>query len=285
MKKKRSIPYGYTMKNGKLIIDDHEAEVIKRIFDEYRSGMSMYEMAMELVRETIPYCEKKVSWNKNVIARIIANEKYAGAEGYIPIIGITEFREAQACKNERTKKQLIKSDSDIGMIRAKMICSECESRMKRIYEPRNKESTKWCCCNDNCRSVVKIDDTLLMVRIQEKMNFLIDNPEMITSDETYENDSNDTPDYIKDEKEIKRLCETNNYTDKYLITEIISMAEKRYDSYGASDTEVTIALRHAYEKAKPTETFNAELFLQTVRLVLMDKDGNITICLNNNIEV
>ena len=89
MKKKRSIPYGYTMKNGKLIIDDDEAEVIKRIFDEYRSGMSMYEMAMELVRETIPYCEKKVSWNKNVIARIIANEKYAGAEGYLPIIGIS----------------------------------------------------------------------------------------------------------------------------------------------------------------------------------------------------
>ena len=92
MKKTRFIPYGYTMKNGKLIIDDDEAEVIKRIFDEYRSGMSMYEMAMELVRETIPYCEKKVSWNKNVIARIIANEKYAGAEGYIPIIGITEFK-------------------------------------------------------------------------------------------------------------------------------------------------------------------------------------------------
>ena len=285
MKKKRSIPYGYTMKNGKLIIDDDEAEVIKRIFDEYRSGMSMYEMAMELVRETIPYCEKKVSWNKNVIARIIANEKYAGAEGYLPIIGISEFREAQACKNERTKKQLIKSDSDIGIIRAKMICGECEARMKRINEPRNKESTKWHCCNDNCRSVVKIDDTLLMVRIQEKLNLLIDNPEMITSDETYEKTSNDTLDYIKDEKEIKRLCETNNYTDKYLITEIISMAEKRYDSYMDFDTETTITIRQAYEKATPTETFNAELFLQTVRMVLMDKYGNITICLNNNIEV
>ena len=97
---------------------------------------------------------------------------------------------------------------------------------------------------------------------------------------------------VEDEEAIANLIRLNLSRAGYYCEVVYDgvagadcLAEKRYDSYGASDTEVTIALRHAYEKATPTETFNAELFLQTVRLVLMDKDGNITICLNNNIEV
>ena len=285
MKKKRSIPYGYTMKNGKLIIDENEAEVIKRIFDEYRSGTSMYEMAMELIRETIPYCEKRVSWNKNVIARIIANEKYTGADGYLPIIGITEFREAQACKNERTKKQLIKNDSDIGIVRAKMICRECESRMKRICEPRNKEPVTWCCCNNNCSNSIKIEDNILLVRIQEKINILIDNPDMTLEESSCEMYSGTSLECIRDNKEIRRLCETKNYSDEYLLTEIINMAEKRYDLCEAPITETTMAIHKAYEKAKPTEDFNEELFLQTVKTVLMSENGELSLCLYNNIEV
>ena len=99
---------GYTMSNGKIVIDEKEAEVIRQIFHDYRCGMTMSELATRLTNHSVPYCEKRVDWNKSVIARIIDNEKYTGLGDYLPIVGIKDYREPRYAKLNAPKNRLSK---------------------------------------------------------------------------------------------------------------------------------------------------------------------------------
>ena len=84
MKKTRFIPYGYTMRNGRTIIEHREADIIRYIFDEYIKGASLKTLAEELTARRVPYTEKTEVWDKARIARIIDNTRYTGSEIYDP---------------------------------------------------------------------------------------------------------------------------------------------------------------------------------------------------------
>ncbi len=86
MKKIRYIPYGYTMRNGRTVISNEEAEVIREIFKSYLGGASLKTIAEELTDHQIPYTQKTATWDKARIARIINNAKYVGTEEYDPIM-------------------------------------------------------------------------------------------------------------------------------------------------------------------------------------------------------
>ena len=79
MKKTRFIPYGYTMRNGRTVIEHGEADIIRYIFDEYIKGASLKDLAEELTARKVPYTEKTEVWDKARIARIIDNAKYTGS--------------------------------------------------------------------------------------------------------------------------------------------------------------------------------------------------------------
>lgn len=51
MKKTRYIPYGYSIRNGKTIIDHDEAKVIQKIFDSYVNGDSLKDIAESLTAQ------------------------------------------------------------------------------------------------------------------------------------------------------------------------------------------------------------------------------------------
>lgn len=70
MKKTRFIPYGYTIREGRTVIEHTEAEIIREIFDEYIKGASLKEIAESLTQRKIPYTEKTDTWDKARIARI-----------------------------------------------------------------------------------------------------------------------------------------------------------------------------------------------------------------------
>ena len=268
------------MSNGKIVIDEKEAEVIRQIFHDYRCGMAMSELATRLTNHSVPYCEKRVDWNKSVIARIIDNEKYTGLGDYLPIVGIKDYRKAQVCKTERTKKQTVKDDSNIGMIRAKTVCKVCGERMIRHCEPRNRIPVSWACSNPSCKCKVLISDELMQLRIQERMNLIADNLSLLETEKECLSDKAET---TRDTAEIRRLCDTNNYTEEQLLEKILSMAQTRYNSLQYMPVGISTEVGMAYEKATPQETFNSELFLRTVEQVILAEDGNITLKLKNNI--
>ena len=57
MKKIRYSPYGYTMRNGRTVIAQDEAAVIREIFSAYINGASLQSIAELLTERTIRYSE------------------------------------------------------------------------------------------------------------------------------------------------------------------------------------------------------------------------------------
>ena len=68
-------PYGYNRVNKCLVINELEAEIVKRIFDLYSVGESFSKIATRFNKEGIL---KKDNWKDNTISKIIHNPVYKG---------------------------------------------------------------------------------------------------------------------------------------------------------------------------------------------------------------
>ena len=82
MAKNRTIPFGYCMKNGEITTEPKEVYAVVAIFDEYLKGRSLSEIAKLMQSEKIRYNAVSDKWNKNMVKRIIENERYLGTEKY-----------------------------------------------------------------------------------------------------------------------------------------------------------------------------------------------------------
>lgn len=98
MLKNRNIPFGYCMVNGKYVLNISEAEAIRKIYSDYISGKSVRSIAAEM---QIPYNECKAVWNKNMVYRVLENNKYVGKNGYPQIVTAENFEQAARIKAER----------------------------------------------------------------------------------------------------------------------------------------------------------------------------------------
>lgn len=70
---------GYTKdEDGHLIIDQEQAEVVKRIYREYLSGNSFLKIKRSLEADGILNGAGRAKWNESNIKQILTNEKYIG---------------------------------------------------------------------------------------------------------------------------------------------------------------------------------------------------------------
>lgn len=65
--------------NGELVINEEEAPIIRRIYDEFLSGLAPNTIAKRLTADGIPTPMHKPVWHESVVRNILTNEKYYGA--------------------------------------------------------------------------------------------------------------------------------------------------------------------------------------------------------------
>ena len=99
----RKLPFGYQMRMGEIVRSEPEAKAVQDIFLQYTLGASLKEIAEQMSKNGPSYDEGK-SWNKNMVARILENTKYTGADSYPGLVDIKLF-EAAAAKRQ-TKQRL-----------------------------------------------------------------------------------------------------------------------------------------------------------------------------------
>lgn len=285
MKKKRSLPYGYVITNGQLAVDQSEASIVRDIFTDYQNGTSLSEIASALTRKQIPYCEGRTVWNKNAIARIIANPRYAGADNFDPIIDPDIFKEVNLTRCSRSNWTSGQDNSTIGMIRAKVRCGRCGDRMVRIHDHRNKIPVSWLCDCPDCRSRVTLADDALEKRISDRMNEIIGSPNLLSGSEAYRLEKEETAQRSKAASELSWMCSSGHYSDTQLISIILENAEKQYQQCPDNLSKTISMITLAYSEAVPTEILNEELFLKTVSNVLLDPDGSIILRLVSGNEI
>ncbi len=69
--------YGYKTMDGKIVINDDEAKIVRRIFREYLDGMGSVQIAKRLANEKVP---KRFGgeWSSAYVVDVLTNEKYTG---------------------------------------------------------------------------------------------------------------------------------------------------------------------------------------------------------------
>lgn len=151
-------------REGNLVINKEEAEVIIRIYDEYLSGKSIVKIARGLEADGIKTGAGKVKWWDSTLRGILENEKYKGdllqqktvtidylsrkrlknddieAKYYIEnnheaIISNEKWEAVQVMREKRAMKKGIKKGStkysNKYAFSSKVICAQCGERFRR----------------------------------------------------------------------------------------------------------------------------------------------------------
>jgi len=169
-------PFGYRNNGGRMEVVREEAEVVKKIFDWYLSGMSTRTIAGRLIEMGVR-TKKGGTWQGGTVSLILKNEKYTGdvifgktftddlftrhtnrgeTEQYLvrdhheAIIDRDTFERVQELlEQHRVEKNIIKGSEKYNRSYAfsgKIICGNCGSTFKR-QKIKTKEGDRiaWCC--------------------------------------------------------------------------------------------------------------------------------------------
>lgn len=147
-------PYGFTLENGELKVNETEAQIIHRIFDLYLSGVGKQRIANILNEEN-----NDKNWSASTVKYILSNERYMGdallqksyktetlpyrkvinkgekAQYYVensntPIISKETFEAAQCMQNNRTSNNGMKKPNY--PLSRKIRCTDCGRTYRRM---------------------------------------------------------------------------------------------------------------------------------------------------------
>mgnify|MGYP000139112972 CR=1 FL=1 len=272
MKKIRYIPYGYTMRNGRTVIAQDEATVIREIFSAYINGASLQSIAELLTERKIPYSERTDVWDKARIARIIGNAKYIGDGEYDPIIEEEQYEEAAAVKTARQRNTFEKNLKGIDLFRDLVRCEECGAPMRRRVSSKHRIREGWECTNPDCGQRIRISDTHLL----EKVTILIPRPKK-------------RKELSAEAKQIKREIdaelERDDPSDALIIVKTIEMAERLYAETDAHLQITASIARKRVSLMTPQEEFSPAYFSDIAAYLTLGSGGKVILHTKTDVEI
>ena len=256
MKKNRNIPFGYTMKKGEIIAEPTESQAVKDIFKLYLDGKSMSEIARQMSISQISYNGITFDWNKNMVKRILENEKYLGKDGYPVLIDNETFNHANARKKSKATS-VNEISEELKIIRSLTYCKECGHRLSRIGG--NTQTDKWDCRNPECsRFNYRLTDNMIKDILLHILNSVIANPDLLDTDS--EISAYTTNIKVKcQQNEINRLMDNPEIDSEKVKTEILRLAELKYDCC-------------TYDESPQKTEYLKELFSGKEQLNIIDYD-------------
>ena len=226
MARNRVILFGYCMKNGEITTEPKEVYAVEEIFREYLNGSSFLQIAKLMESEKIRYSEDSDRWNKNMVKRIIENEKYLGTDKYPQLIAEDIFRRANEKRIRKATTFNLISD-DLQEIRNRTYCAECGHRLSRIGG--NSKYEHWDCRNpDCCKFEYQLTDQMIIGAVLTVLNTAIANPSLIENSGEISVYS-PTVDVIRKQNEINQMTDSLQVDFDKVKVEILRLAEMKYD--------------------------------------------------------
>lgn len=273
MKKTRFIPYGYTIREGRTVIEHTEAEIIREIFDEYIKGASLKDIAENLTQRRIPYTEKTDVWDKARIARIIDNAKYIGDEEYDPIIDEDTYEGAVSMKAARQRNTVQKECEGIALLRNRVKCEDCGSPMVRRICSKRHVKESWTCQNAECGKRLRISDGDLLQQITILMNRIIENSELlIPKPKTRIVDS---PTVANLQRQVDAELGKDHPSEECIVEKISDIASQLYKETQAKKIIVAQIARKRASMMKPQENFNCDYFSDLIDYITLSSSGKV----------
>jgi len=283
MAKNRVIPFGYCMRNGEITVDFTESKAVIRIFEEYLNGSSLLQIAKLMESEKIQYSEGSEKWNKNMVKRIIENEKYLGNDKYPQIISEKFFNQANEKRVSKSTSVCVISE-ELQEIRNRTYCSECGHRLSRIGG--NCRSAKWDCRDPACyRLEYQLTDQMIFGTVLTVLNAAIANPNLIENSGEISAYS-PTADVIRKQNEINQMLDSAQVDFDRIKSEIFRLAEMKYDCCTYNDSpQKTAHLRSLLENHEQLNSLDIGLFKSCINRIWISHFCTIEVEFINGVHI
>lgn len=238
----RKQPFGYKMELGQIVIHPEEAAAVRYLFREYNQGKSFRDLTKAMREWGIPYDGDK-PWNKNMIARILADGRYTGLPPYPLLIPFVLFG---AVTEKRVKRSAPIQQSPV----QKILRQKC-----------------------NCKVTPEIEAEVLPL-----LNRLTRSPSLLR---VPRDSSATSPAVTKLEAAVDNLLRQLPVDEEKAMKACFDLASARYTAIGSEEYE-TQRLRHLFQEREPMNQLDAELVRQSIHSITVDGNGVVKIRLKNN---
>ena len=274
MLKNRYIPYGYTMENGDIVIEQNEAKTIRYIFETYIAGATLKDIADRLTAEQVVYSEKKTEWNKARVMRILDNVKYLGDDTFPQIIDEGLFAEAARQKTARQRTTPADTEQEIHVLKGYIVCGKCGCVMKRRVEKKCKYKERWYCSNPDCDNNVHIRDTVILKKVQTLTMRMVEDD---YTPEERKMPTTDTSDTLRIKSELEDELNRPNINAQRALELCIELVQIQYEGI-RSIPGIRANLREGKETL-------SQLLERTVDKIILYEDGAAELVTKSNIKI
>ena len=242
MGKYRKLPYGYEMRMGQILIRPDEKPWVEYIFRQYICGASLKEIADRLREDGTPFDADR-SWNKNMVSRILADERYLGTNRFPQIIEQDAFRRV-------IEIRCVKS---IDVIQK----TEAQKMLRRKF---------------GFPITPYIESEVLYL-----LNYLVKEPDRIQTPKRIRMKEN----RLKALKaEMEKLLVQMPVDENQAMQKLNQIAVTMYDAVDPREYE-TYRMRTAFLAEHTRSELDANLIAMNIETVKVDSDGNVQIILKN----
>ena len=274
----RKIPFGYRMEQTKIICEEAEAEAIRRIFEYYLEGESMAQIAQTMSGCDVRYHAHTAVWNKNMIKRIIEDDRYLGNEDYPGIIDRKTFLSVRLMREEKAQPAS-PCPEPLKSLRNKIICPACGARMLR--HPSRRKKTRWICANDDCRQTAIIQDEIFMKEIEQCLKKLLLSPELMKAPELQQPII--SLDTLRLKNELTAAFNRGTESSEYMKRLIFALAAERYNAL--ADMTAEYEMNKLRRQIEEHEIDMDTLIKKAVRRILLHRSAGVSIELINGVTI
>lgn len=239
----RKQPFGYRMELGETILHPQEAGLVEYIFHQYLSGASYNAIVDRLRDQEVPYDAGKL-WNKNMIARILEDERYTGTKGFPQIISREDLMAAQ------------------------------KKRLSKQIPIQKTEAQKWLRRLSGEPATVEVEQQVL-----DLLNGLIRDPEKITLQSSPLKSDSEEPTTLQ--RELEEAMEQQPIDEDNTRRLILAIASAKYAQICSGEYE-TVRLKQVFAQSQPMEELDASLLQTSVSSIYIKADRMVQIHLKNN---
>lgn len=239
----RKQPFGYRMELGETILHPQEAGLVEYIFHQYLSGASYNAIVDRLRDQEVPYDAGKL-WNKNMIARILEDERYTGTKGFPQIISREDLMAAQ------------------------------KKRLSKQIPIQKTEAQKWLRRLSGEPATVEVEQQVL-----DLLNGLIRDPEKITLQSSPLKSDLEEPTTLQ--RELEEAMEQQPIDEDNTRRLTLAIASAKYAQICSGEYE-TVRLKQVFAQSQPMEELDASLLQTSVSSIYIKVDRMVQIHLKNN---
>lgn len=281
-------PMGYVVRDGKIVVDERQSEVVKQIFVDYDSGISAVQIAKALIENGVKNKNDRVKWTHATVGRILENHNYLGTEYYPRFIEKELFDRVQKKREEKRQRLgngIYRPEKEERILFGGVIkCGACGATYGHHTRKKgcvNQES-KWKCKNyvyhnQLCCAGGFISDREVMEVCVKVINQILEDKELIQRPP--ETQECITPRYSALDAMIQRMS-NEGYENVCAI--LLERAAERYLTLEVRDVEENTALMlEAIEGVSALEAFDEALYRKLIKEIIVNKDSTATVVFYN----